>query len=93
MNIGGIWGTVTDRGWDIYDANVVCKQLGFKGAVGAFTGSSFGKGSGPIWMSDFDCNGTENKLAQCNHSNTEKQKTWGHYLDASVECYGEYVLH
>lgn len=87
VNIGGIWGTVTDRGWDIYDANVVCKQLGFKGAVGAFTGSSFGKGSGPIWMSDFDCNGTENKLAQCNHSNTEKQKTWGHYLDASVECY------
>lgn len=87
VNIGGLWGTVTDHGWDIYDANVVCKQLGFGGAVGAYSGSSFGIGKGPIWMSNFQCKGNELKLAKCNHSNTEVQGAWDHYKDASVECF------
>ena len=89
MNIGGLWGTITDRGWDIYDATVVCKQLQFGGAVGAYTGSAFGNGNGPVWMSDFECKGNEDSLAKCNHSNTEVQGTWDHYSDASVECFGE----
>ncbi|XP_068683863.1 deleted in malignant brain tumors 1 protein-like [Montipora foliosa] len=88
LNIGGLWGTITDRGWDIYDATVVCKQLQFGGAVGAYTGSAFGKGDGLIWMSDFECKGNEDSLAKCNHSNTKVQRTWDHYSDASVECFG-----
>lgn len=89
VNIGGIWGTVTDSGWDVYDANVVCKQLNFAGTVGAHIGGSFGRGKGPIWMSDFQCKGNENSLAKCNHTNTEVQETYDHYRDASVECFGE----
>lgn len=89
VKIGELWGTVSDIGWDIYDANVVCKQAGFGGAVGAYSGSSFGNGKGPIWMSNFQCKGSESSLAKCIHNSSEIQERYGHYRDASVECYGE----
>ena len=87
VKIDGLWGTVSDLGWDIYDANVVCKQNKFGGAVGAYSGSNFGNGKGPIWMSNFQCKGSEPSLAKCIHNSTEVQEKYGHYRDASVECY------
>ena len=43
----GAYGTICDEGFGYYDAQVVCRQLGFKSAVRAFPGVSCGrKGEG-----------------------------------------------
>ncbi|KAJ8026063.1 Deleted in malignant brain tumors 1 protein [Holothuria leucospilota] len=63
--VEGQWGTICDDEWDINDANVVCRQLGFGIAVDAKTHASFGQGTGPIVFSQLDCNGTEMNLWDC----------------------------
>ena len=82
----GRWGTVCDDGWDINDATVVCRQLGFIPAVRALQGSNVPDGTGQIWLDDVSCTGLEQNLINCSH------KGWGvyncaHSEDAGVECY------
>ena len=39
----GTWGTVCDDFWGYYDAQVVCRQLGFVSAERAVTNAGFGE--------------------------------------------------
>jgi len=88
----GQWGTICDHGWDINDANVFCKQLGFSQASQAYSGAAHGQGSGPIWLDDVGCSGSESHLYDCSY------RGWGnndctHGNDASVDCsYGPSVV-
>uniref|UniRef100_A0A671PE45 Galectin-3-binding protein A-like n=1 Tax=Sinocyclocheilus anshuiensis TaxID=1608454 RepID=A0A671PE45_9TELE len=81
----GQWGTVCDDGWDLAEAQVVCRQLGFPGAKSVTPGGQYGEGSGPIWLDDMNCKGSEGSLSECCF------KGWGvtdcsHKEDAGVVC-------
>ena len=38
-----LWSSVCSNGWDMQDATVVCKQLGYTNAIGAIVNPIFGK--------------------------------------------------
>ena len=81
----GQWGTICDDAWDINDAYVVCRQLGFIQALHAYSGATHGQGTGPIWMDDLACSGSESHIYDCRH------RGWGnhdctHSRDVSVQC-------
>ena len=68
----GRWGKICHIKWDINDANVVCKQLGFKGALAEFVkGMNTTDKNITDVMSDVGCTGQESVLAQCNRSDGE----------------------
>uniref|UniRef100_A0AAY5ELZ7 SRCR domain-containing protein n=1 Tax=Electrophorus electricus TaxID=8005 RepID=A0AAY5ELZ7_ELEEL len=83
----GQWGTVCDDDWDMRDAAVVCRELGCGEAVDVLGSSHFGPGSGPIWMDDVDCTGSESTLKNCTSAG------WGKHdcnqtKNAGVICSG-----
>ena len=81
----GAWGTVCDDRWDLKDARVVCRQLGYPDAVRALQWNQVLSGSGQIWLDEVSCTGEEENLSGCSH------RGWGihncrHSEDAGVEC-------
>ena len=87
------WGTVCDNGWDLFDAHVVCKGLGYYGALNATNAAYFGEGSGPIWLHYVGCRGTDDNLIDCLQytylrRNLPSYCSRGHSQDAGVVCSG-----
>ncbi|MCI4384391.1 hypothetical protein PGIGA_G00038120 [Pangasianodon gigas] len=82
----GDWGTVCDDSWTEHHAQVVCRQLGFRGSAEVAPAGAFGEGTGLILMDDVQCEGTESSLLECKHS------VWGrhdcsHSEDVGIRCH------
>ena len=83
--LDGAWATVCGDQWDMMDAEVVCRQLGFSHATAALVGAHFGPGSGPIVLDEVDCVGDEEELLDCRAEKTY-QHDCQHRQDAGVRC-------
>ena len=83
----GQYGTVCNDHFDLESANVVCRQLNFTGALSV---TSFGPGSGPIWLDDVECNGTEASIEFCSHNGFGVHNC-DHDDDVGVICTCTYV--
>ncbi len=46
--VNGTWGTVCDSFWDLRDARVLCRQLGYKDAISAVGSAHYGQGKGML---------------------------------------------
>nr|XP_027777043.1 soluble scavenger receptor cysteine-rich domain-containing protein SSC5D isoform X1 [Marmota flaviventris] len=83
----GRWGTVCDDNWDLRDGTVACWELGC-GKVRPRVGKThYGPGTGPIWLDDMGCKGTETSLSDC------PSGLWGkhncdHEEDVGLTCTG-----
>ena len=81
----GTWGTICDDSWDTQDAEVVCRQLGYDGALSAPHAAPFGRGTGQIWLDDVQCVGKEISISECYHRGWGDHNCW-HGEDAGVVC-------
>ena len=84
----GNWGTICNDEWDIKDAGVACRQLGFKDAYAVGGSDLFGRGFDQIWLDNLNCTGEEESLSNCSNLG------WGvhncnHAEDAGVFCTSE----
>ncbi|EDV29084.1 uncharacterized protein TRIADDRAFT_19518, partial [Trichoplax adhaerens] len=84
----GKWGTVCDYGFDMKDANVICRQLGYEGAESWRCCAQYGNGTGQIWLSGVDCKGNEKSIAQCRHYGWGNTNHCNHFKDVGVRCKG-----
>ena len=90
VKIGGVWGTIHDLDWELEEARVVCRQLGYADAISALKRASaiwlvkrsYTKET-PEWIRRIKCSGNEEKITDCRY---EIQQMPNYGRDAGVIC-------
>ena len=85
LEIEGVWGTVEQVGWNIDDANVACRQLGYNSAVTPMwhTANIFQLEKTFFWMSNISCLGNDTSLFECRYNRSPLRSSKN---DAGVLC-------
>ena len=84
----GIWAGICDDYFDQYDANVICRQLGYIAVVEYYCCSKYndshimGINQTLFWLDHLECTGSEKNIMQCRHAG------WGNHDCASHESAG-----
>ena len=93
VGLNGAWGAICYNGWDLNDAHVVCRQLGFANAISATNSAKYGTWTGRIWLRSLECTGNEDSLLNCTHEGWGILYRYYWRCDrnrlASVYCNGE----
>ena len=83
----GSWGTICDDDWDKADGDVVCRSLGYPGAIEVLSSAAFGEGPGTIMLNGVHCVGNESSIFDCVHGGPNVHNCQ-HSQDAGVRCLG-----
>ena len=86
--LNGHWFSVCGTYWDLLDAIVACRQLGYHTAEAALRASPFGNTGGLNWMVVRQCTGYEANLTQCSQNYGIESCRNNH---AGVRCSSELV--
>lgn len=83
----GAWRAVCADGFDVYDARVVCGQLGYRGVVQLQRARARG---GPrkreAWIKNLNCKGNESFLRQCDGSAVSGPQRCARNFLATIHC-------
>lgn len=91
---GQEWGAIGTSQWDIQDADVICRQLGFLTAQSATLGGNFSSThpAPPIHIDTVVCTGDERSLSACSYALVSEQGE--EFAErAGVKCAGQFGLH
>ncbi|CAE1270052.1 PRSS12 [Acanthosepion pharaonis] len=90
------WGYVCDDDWDINDANVACRQLGFnRGASRFFSASWYREAKDGLYlMDDVKCAGDEKQLQKCSYNidhDCDKNEAAGVICNLNTGCEDQWI--
>ena len=81
---------ICDEGWDLNDAHVICRMLGFPGALDAAVRSQYGiPYVTDAILSNVQCTGNEESIFDCP---SDPNPSCDRSRSAGVRCLGMYMI-
>ena len=86
----GSWGGICYTSTWVYSvATVICRELGFPGALSGPQSTEFGvvaNAHAPVWLSSVQCQGSEERLSDCAYSPPSEGITCSQNILGAVVC-------
>ncbi|VDI06130.1 Hypothetical predicted protein [Mytilus galloprovincialis] len=80
--VDGSWGSICDRDFDLSDARVICRMLGYKREIQIWTGAAWGQGTGKSLFTSLSCSGNERSIGSCGYYTSNCY----HSQDVGISC-------